>query len=82
MAVQLPAFWPADLALRFLEAECQFQLAGVTAQATKLRHVGFAFFLEVASAVVDILMAPMGATSYETLKSALIERTIASERRR
>lgn len=82
VAVRLPAFWPANPAVWFLQAECQFQLAGITTQATKFRHVASILPPEVASDVADVLMAPMGASPYDTLKSALIERTTASERRR
>ncbi|XP_064465152.1 uncharacterized protein LOC135376550 [Ornithodoros turicata] len=49
---------------------------------TKFRHVVSVLPPEVGSDVADVLMAPMGETPYDTLKSALIERTMASERRR
>ncbi|XP_064478904.1 uncharacterized protein LOC135392140 [Ornithodoros turicata] len=82
VAVRLPAFWPANPSVWFLQAECQFQLAGISTQPTKFRHVVSVLPPEVASDVADVLMAPMGETPYDTLKSALIERTMASKRRR
>ncbi|XP_064479153.1 uncharacterized protein LOC135392367 [Ornithodoros turicata] len=82
VTVRLPAFWPANPSVWFLQAECQFQLAGISTQPTKFRNVVFVLPPEVASDVADVLMARMGETPYDTLKSALIERTMASERRR
>lgn len=81
-AVRLPPFWTANPAIWFVQAECQFQLAGITTQATQFRHVVSTLPPEVAADVADVLCAPLGQTPYDTLKAAIIERTMASERRR
>ncbi|XP_064468654.1 uncharacterized protein LOC135382311 [Ornithodoros turicata] len=82
IAVRLPPFWPANPYIWFVQAECQFQLAGITTQATRYQHVVSSLPPEVASDVADILCALMGTTPYDTLKAAIIKRTTASERRR
>ncbi|XP_064472586.1 uncharacterized protein LOC135387161 [Ornithodoros turicata] len=82
VAVRLPPFWPANPTIWFVQVECQFQLAGITTQATKYQHVVSVLPPEVASDVTDILCAPSGPTSYDTLKAAIIQRTMASHRKR
>ncbi|XP_064470083.1 uncharacterized protein LOC135384829 [Ornithodoros turicata] len=81
-SVRLPPFWPANPTIWFVQVECQFQLAGITTQATKYQHVVSVLPPEVASDVTDILCAPSGPTPYDTLKAAIIQRTMASDRKR
>ncbi|XP_064463067.1 uncharacterized protein LOC135373972 [Ornithodoros turicata] len=82
VAVKIPPFWSANPAVWFSQVECQFHLAGITSQSTRYFHVAAALPPDVANEVTDILCAPLSTDPYDTLKTALIERTTASERKR
>lgn len=82
VAIRLPPFWNFNPKIWFLQAEAQFQLAGITTQATQYRHVVAVLPPDVALEVADILSAPPTATPYDQLKSAILQRTMASERKR
>lgn len=82
VALRLPTFWASNPQVWFLQVECQFALAGVTSQLTRYRHVVSVLPQEVAAEIIDILSAPPTTTPYDTLKTAVLERTMTSERRR
>ncbi|XP_064468723.1 uncharacterized protein LOC135383010 [Ornithodoros turicata] len=81
-AMRLPPFWSHNPGVWFLQEECQFALGGITSQLTKFRHVVSTLPQDVAAQVVDILSAPSAANQYDALKTAVLERTTASERKR
>ncbi|XP_064483070.1 uncharacterized protein LOC135395913 [Ornithodoros turicata] len=81
-AVRLPPFWPQNPAVWFLQVECQFELAHITTQLTKFRHVVSVLPQDIAAQVVDILSAPPANAPFDALKTAILERTTASERKR
>lgn len=81
-AVRLPPFWTHNPVVWFLQVESQFALAGITTQLTQFRHVVSVLPQEVAAQLVDILAAPPATNPYDALKSAVLERTTASERKR
>ncbi|XP_064485159.1 uncharacterized protein LOC135397484 [Ornithodoros turicata] len=81
-AMRLPPFWSHNPGVWFLQVECQFALGGITSQLTKFRHVVSVLPQDVAAQVVDILSAPPAANQYDALKTAVLERTTASERKR
>lgn len=81
-AVRLPPFWPQNPTVWFLQVECQFELAHITTQLTKFRHVVSVLPQDIAAQVVDILSAPPANAPFDALKTAILERTTASERKR
>ncbi|XP_064475844.1 uncharacterized protein LOC135389741 [Ornithodoros turicata] len=81
-AMRLPPFWSHNPGVWFLQVECRFALGGITSQLNKFRHVVSVLPQDVSAQVVDILSAPPAANQYDALKTALLERTTASERKR
>ncbi|XP_064479140.1 uncharacterized protein LOC135392354 [Ornithodoros turicata] len=82
LAVRLPSFWPENPQVWFLQVECQFALAGITNQTTKYRHVVSVLPQDVAAQLVDLLATPPTQNPYDTLRTATLDRTTASERQR
>lgn len=81
-AVRLPTFWPSNPAVWFIQADCQFALAGITTQISKFRYVVSALPQEVAADVIDVLTHPPPDAPYDALRNAILDRTMASERQR
>ncbi|XP_064462042.1 uncharacterized protein LOC135372334 [Ornithodoros turicata] len=81
-AIRLPPFWSHNPTVWFLQVECQFALSAITSQLAKFRHVVSVLPQEVAAQLIDVLTAPPAANPYDALKTALLERTTASERKR
>lgn len=82
VTLRLPPFWAANPAVWFYQVESQFPLAGITSQLTKYRHVLSVLPQEIAAEVIDILSSPPAEAPYDTLKAAILDRTVASERAR
>ncbi|XP_064486038.1 uncharacterized protein LOC135398579 [Ornithodoros turicata] len=82
VAVKLPPYFDRNPAVWFLQAEAQFNLAGITAQQTKFYHVISALTPSAANEVYDILASPSPSTPYDQLKKALLQRTTLSSRSR
>ncbi|XP_064469957.1 uncharacterized protein LOC135384698 [Ornithodoros turicata] len=82
VAVRLPPFWPRNPNIWFIQAETQFQLAGISSQLTMYRHIIAALPPDIAMEVFDVLQSPPAQDPFTTLKSAIIERTTMSERKR
>lgn len=78
-ALTLPRFWDGNPTLWFAQVEAKFALARITSPTTKYFHVLEALPQQVATEVQDILTMPVTATSFETLKSALLTRLVPSE---
>ncbi|XP_064475354.1 uncharacterized protein LOC135389219 [Ornithodoros turicata] len=70
-----PSIW-------FIEAETQFQLAGISQQLTMYRHIVAALPPEIAMEVADVLQAPPPRDQYSHLKTAILDRTTLTERKR
>lgn len=82
VAVRLPPYWPKDPQVWFLQVELHFQLANITAQLTRFRHVASVLPPDIASEVADILTNPPPNNPYDCLKATLLQRTTESTRRR
>ncbi|XP_064462468.1 uncharacterized protein LOC135373138 [Ornithodoros turicata] len=82
VAVWLPPFWTFNPTIWFLKVEAQFQLAGITTQATQYRHIVAVLPPDIALEVDDILSSPQGESPDDQLKDAILQRTTASERKR
>lgn len=80
--LSLPPFWHKNPRVWFAQVEAQFSLNHITAEATRYRHLVSSLSSEVVERVDDILEQPLGATPYTRLKTAILERTMASERAR
>ncbi|CAN7943385.1 unnamed protein product, partial [Ixodes hexagonus] len=82
VAVRLPPYWDRNPRVWFIQAESQFQLAGITNQGRKYHHVVSALSPTAADEVYDVISNPSPTTSYDQLKEALLQRTGDSERSR
>lgn len=82
VAVRLPSFWPANPDVWFHQVECHFDLAGITSQLTRYRHVVSVLPPTIASELTDILSAPPQRNPYDALRAAVLDRTMVSERTR
>ncbi|XP_040073154.1 uncharacterized protein LOC115331289 [Ixodes scapularis] len=80
--LKLPAFWPADPQLWFVQVESQFATRRITADMTKFHHVVSSLSPAIATEVRDLLITPPAEDAYNTLKAQLIRRTSASEEKR
>lgn len=82
IAVKLPPFWSDKTALWFAQVEAQFNLAGITQEATKYSYVISHLEERFASEVEDLITSPPRVAPYTTLKAELIRRLSMSEERR
>lgn len=82
VAVRLPPFWHRNPTIWFIQAETQFQLAGISQQLTMYRHIVAALPPEIAMEVADVLQTPPQQDQYTRLKSAILDRTTLTERKR
>ncbi|XP_064470046.1 uncharacterized protein LOC135384790 [Ornithodoros turicata] len=81
-AVRLPPFFSQQPQLWFVQAEAQFALAGITTETRKYYHVISVLPPDISLEVSDLLLHPSPTEPYTALKTALVERTMASERKR
>ncbi|XP_064481053.1 uncharacterized protein LOC135394294 [Ornithodoros turicata] len=81
-ALRLPAFWPKNPSVWYLQVECQFTLAGITSQLTQFRHVVSVLPHDIASQIIDVLSAPQPSNPCDTVKKAILDPTTASESQR
>ncbi|XP_049513996.1 uncharacterized protein LOC119431778 [Dermacentor silvarum] len=82
MAVRLPQYWDKYPSAWFLEAESQFQVAGIRSQASKFHYAVAALSPAATDEIADLLNAPLSTAAYDDLKAALLQRTAASQRSR
>ena len=82
VSLKLPPFWPNDPAVWFAQVEAQFLTRSISSQATKFAYVIASLPPKIAQEIRDLLISPPSADQYITLKSELIKRTSASEKKR
>jgi ElaB/YqjD/DUF883 family membrane-anchored ribosome-binding protein len=81
-ALKIPPFWPQDPEVWFATVEAQFSIKKITSDRTKFDYLVGALQPEVATEVRDILLNPPGTDKYGGLKTAIINRTTASQQKR
>lgn len=79
LGVKLPPLWKTNIKLWFAQAESNFELSGITVDATKYNNIVAAIDPETLSAVSDILLNPPPNDKYKTLKERLIQEFSESE---
>ncbi len=79
ISLKLPQFWADQPRVWFTQAEAQFAIRHITADATKFHYVVGALDQEVASRIIDLLEDPPATDKYETLKKRLIETYVLSD---
>ncbi|XP_037557610.2 uncharacterized protein LOC119434541 [Dermacentor silvarum] len=82
IAVRLPQYWDQHPSAWFLQAESQFQVAGIRSQASKVYYAVAALSPGAINEVADLLNSPLSTAAYDDLKAALLQRTAASQRSR
>lgn len=75
---RLPAFWPNNPHLWFAQAESEFALKGIRAEATKYHLAIRALSERDISEIADIVSNPPISCQYQTLKEELLRRFQAS----
>ena len=75
LAVRVPPFWRRNPELWFVHLEAQFQMSGITSDATRFNYAVVGLDEESILLVSDVVKS----TSYVQLKSELIRRLSASE---
>ncbi len=80
--LKIPPFWPTDPEVWFAQVKAQFATRGITTQKTRFDHIVASLGPEFATEVRDLILKPSANTPYDTLKTALIKHTAASEQRK
>ncbi|KAL1429169.1 hypothetical protein MTO96_016613 [Rhipicephalus appendiculatus] len=75
ITVRLPQYWDQHPSAWFLQAESQFQVAGIRSQATKFHYAVAALTPTAIDEVADLLSTPLSANAYDDLKTTLLQRT-------
>ncbi|XP_046405293.1 uncharacterized protein LOC124170542 [Ischnura elegans] len=82
VSVRVPPFWPEKPALWFSELECQFNVSGITRDATKfwvvISNLENRYVIEVG----DVVTNPPAEGKYERIKEELIHRLSVSQEKR
>lgn len=73
VALKLPTFWTERPAVWFAQAEAQFLVKGITADATKHAYVISALGNEAAAEVESHILHPPDNNKYDGLKASLID---------
>lgn len=74
VSCKLSAFWHDKPVTWFAQAEAQFEVAGITRDATKYGHVLSVLSSAQADEIEDVLINPPAENKYENLKTELIKR--------
>lgn len=82
VSIRAPPFWPEEPALWFAQMEAQFDLSGITADATKFNHVIGQLDHRYAVEVKDIISNPPANKKYDKIKEELIIRLSVSKEQR
>uniref|UniRef100_A0A1X7VWW4 Reverse transcriptase domain-containing protein n=1 Tax=Amphimedon queenslandica TaxID=400682 RepID=A0A1X7VWW4_AMPQE len=82
VSLKPPPFWPSNPLIWFALVDAQFSTRNITSEKTMLNYVISSLAPEFAQEVRDLILKPPDSQPYSALKSALVERTAASEQRR
>lgn len=82
VSLKLPDFWPDEPDIWFAQAESQFTLRNITAEATKFHYVVAVLDGQTARRVGDLLRSPPTTDPYSQLKKRLLSTFSLSERER
>jgi len=82
IGLKIPPFWAADPAVWFIQVESAFSTRNITRQLTMYQHVVANISPAIAGEIRDILVAPLSATPYDDLKTALLGRTEQSKKKK
>ncbi|XP_049272072.1 uncharacterized protein LOC125758676 [Rhipicephalus sanguineus] len=80
IAVRLSQYWDHHPSAWILQAESQFQVAGIRSQATKFHYAVAALSPTAIDEVDDLLSDPLSTNAYDDLKTTLLQRTAVSQR--
>ena len=72
ISMKLPTFWPEVVEVWFAQAEAQFAIWNVTVSKTKFYHAVAVLPQEVASQILDLILAPPVGDPYGVLRERLI----------
>jgi hypothetical protein len=70
--IKLVIFWPQNLALWFAQAECQFEVKGMSGQVDRYCHAMSALLHDSLCLVADLEEALSSNTAYENIKHWLV----------
>ena len=73
VSLKLPTFWTSQPEVWFAQAEAQFNLRGITFDATKYYYVLAALDQETATRVLDLISQPPAENKYQARKTRLSE---------
>ena len=79
VSLKLPPFWPSDPLVWFAQVDAQFNTRNISSEKTMFNYVVASLVPEYAHEVRDLILKPPDTQPYSALKSALVERTAASE---
>lgn len=82
VGLKLPPFWDKQPELWFANIESQFNVSGITQDATQYHSVVMALNCDISAYVSDIILQPPTENKYQTLKARLIADFSDSEQRR
>lgn len=82
VSVKLSEFWRDNPKIWFTQAEAQFDIAGITQDATKYGHVLSKLDARLADEVEDIISNPPPSDKYQHLKTELIKRFSTTKKQR
>lgn len=82
VSVKLSEFWRDNPKIWFTQAEAQFDIAGITQDATKYGHVLSKLDARLADEVEDIIANPPASNKYDHLKTELIKRFSTTKKQR
>ena len=72
VALKLPAFWPENAEVWFAQAEAQFAIKSISVSKTKFYYAVASLPQEVATQILDLILAPPAGDPYEVLRERLI----------
>ncbi|XP_075556627.1 uncharacterized protein LOC142588691 [Dermacentor variabilis] len=82
IAVRLPQYCDQHPSAGFLQAEVQFEVAGICSQAWKFHYAVAALSPAAIHEVADMLNSRLSTAAYDDLKTSLLQCTAASQRSR